>query len=110
MNTLKSFSYQCEAAVLLPEHTAVAGRLLTAALRGHCFSETAAQSTFMDKLHFEDNFLEAANGKRPRILMLLLPAAGWCNQTSPLWVPNPSASENCSRTVVVPLQTPCDPL
>lgn len=68
MNTLKFFSYQCEAAVLLPEHTAVAGRLLTAALRGHCFSETAAQSTFMDKLHFEDDFLQAANGKRPRIL------------------------------------------
>lgn len=35
-------SYQCEAAVLLPRRTAAAGLLLTAALRGHCFSETAA--------------------------------------------------------------------
>lgn len=39
--------------MLLPEHTVVAGLLLTAALRGHCFSETAAQSTFIGKLHFE---------------------------------------------------------
>lgn len=37
-------AYQCEAAALLPRHTAVAGLLLTAALLGRCFFETAANS------------------------------------------------------------------
>lgn len=44
MRTHKTLSYRCEAAVLLPRHTAVAGLLLTAALLGRCFSETAANS------------------------------------------------------------------
>lgn len=44
VDRLEASSYRCEAAALLPEHTAVAGLLLTAAPRGHCFSETAAKS------------------------------------------------------------------
>lgn len=44
VRTHKTLSYRCEAAVLLPRHTAVAGLLLTAALLGRCFSETAANS------------------------------------------------------------------
>lgn len=42
--SLDRHTYQCEAAVQLPVRTAVAGLLLTAALLGHCFSETAANS------------------------------------------------------------------
>lgn len=38
------FAYQCEAAAPLPRHTAAAGLLLTAALLGRCFFETAANS------------------------------------------------------------------
>lgn len=102
---LKACSYQCEAAVLPPEHTAVAGLLLTAALRGHCFSETAAKSTFLgNRRRFKDSQLQMTVN-----LMSLLPAAGWCNQTSPLWGPSPSASGNCSQTEAVPSQTPWDP-
>lgn len=45
-------SYQCEAAALLPRRTAVVGLLLTAALLGRCFSETAADSTTTGESHF----------------------------------------------------------
>lgn len=48
----KKLSYQCEAAVLLQERTAVAGLLLVAALQVHCFSETAAKRTVTGEHHF----------------------------------------------------------
>lgn len=45
-------TYQYEAAVPLPRHTAAVGLLLTAALLGHCFFETAANNTAKGESHF----------------------------------------------------------